>query len=221
MSCSSFPLLCVCVFQLVIITPSNLNPAYSDKALLYITGGSNTNAVPTVDDGDVMLAALMAQSLQAVTAVLFMVPNQPVYFWDEQPAPVARGEDGLIVYAWTHFVEDPTRDAEWSVEPCCSLPSPSHHHSPDGLYALCSQTLPRTRSRIYVTESHSHLKAPPSLRHASNSLSVCWLELTLRTLMWLLLSLFLVVFQPLRLPRLPMTKSAVRGKTAVAARIRC
>lgn len=63
----------------VVITPDNLLEEYSDKALMYITGGGNDDAPPTMYDEDVLLAAVMAQSVQTLAVVLFQIPNQPVW----------------------------------------------------------------------------------------------------------------------------------------------
>jgi len=46
-----------------------------------------------------------------VGAALFQIPNQPLYFADEQP-PRGRSEDAMIAWTWNHFIEHPDQP-EW------------------------------------------------------------------------------------------------------------
>jgi len=80
----------------------------SDKALLYIGGGSNKDPAPTeANERDVRIAT----ETGSVVANLGMVPNQPLYFSDS--LDVARGEDDLIAYSRVqNFI---TKDPEWLV----------------------------------------------------------------------------------------------------------
>lgn len=90
---------------LTIIKPTDVR---SDKALLYIGGGSNTNPAPTKAEARDLRIALATHS---VVANLGMVPNQPLYFSDSKD--VAREEDDLIAYSRVqHFL---TKDDEWLV----------------------------------------------------------------------------------------------------------
>jgi PhoPQ-activated pathogenicity-related protein len=80
----------------------------SDAALLYITGGANDNDAP----GEASERSIrMATETGSITAELFMVPNQPVYFTDTPDQ--ARYEDDLIAYTRDkHFK---TKDDQWLV----------------------------------------------------------------------------------------------------------
>ena len=80
----------------------------SDKALLYIGGGSNKDPAPTkANDRDVRIA----KETGSVVADLGMVPNQPLFFSDSKD--VAREEDDIIGYSRVqNFI---TKDPEWLV----------------------------------------------------------------------------------------------------------
>ena len=81
------------------------NHATSDKALLWINGGSNRSSTP--DAPDKMIAGI-AMAANAVVVDLKQVPNQPLTFPD---GGGPRSEDGIIAYTFVKFME--TGDATW------------------------------------------------------------------------------------------------------------
>ena len=87
---------------LTIVKPAN---ATSDKALLWINGGSNGGSAP--DSADKMLVGI-AMSAGAVVADLKMVPNQPLVFPD---GGRPRTEDGIIAYSFNKCLA--TGDNSW------------------------------------------------------------------------------------------------------------
>ena len=90
---------------LTIVKPTEVK---SDKALLYIGGGDNTDAAPTkANDRDVRIA----KATGSVVADLGMVPNQPLFFSDSHD--VGRDEDDLIAYSRVQYFK--TKDPEWLV----------------------------------------------------------------------------------------------------------
>ncbi|MCI0525263.1 MAG: PhoPQ-activated pathogenicity-related family protein [Acidobacteria bacterium] len=90
---------------LTIVKPDN---ASTNKALLFIGGGSNNDKVPAAISDRVTTFAVESNS---VVAELGQVPNQPLYFTDSKEK--RRSEDDLIAYTRVkHFT---TRDDEWLV----------------------------------------------------------------------------------------------------------
>ena len=87
---------------LTIIKPSN---ATSDKALLWINGGSNNRSAP--NSADKMMIG-MAMSAGAVVADLKMVPNQPLVFPD---GLLANNLAGIIAYSFNKCLA--TGDNSW------------------------------------------------------------------------------------------------------------
>lgn len=77
----------------------------SNKAFLYITGGSNKDEAPT-SPGEV--SATIAKTTRSVAAELKQVPNQPLEF---QGDGKRRNEDDLIAYTWDKFIR--TQDETW------------------------------------------------------------------------------------------------------------
>ena len=92
-----------------VVVPDKLT--YTDKAGLYITGDYNTDAPPDGSSEDLLLAEALALTTNAVCAVLFQIPNAPIYFHAEQP-PTRRVEDAIIAYTWEHFFQTPS-EPEW------------------------------------------------------------------------------------------------------------
>ncbi len=80
----------------------------SDKALLYIWQGDNTDPAPTkAQDRSIRIA----RETGSIVAEVGMVPNQPLYFTDSKDT--ARYEDDIIAYTRVkHFT---TKDDEWLV----------------------------------------------------------------------------------------------------------
>ena len=87
---------------LVIVEPDEV---VSDTALLYIGGGSNTDAQP---DAATSLLIPVAKATKSVVAELRMVPNQPLTFVGDAKGP--RKEDALIAYGWDKFLRGGSRD---------------------------------------------------------------------------------------------------------------
>ncbi len=86
---------------LTIIKPSTVS---SDKALLFINGGSNGGSAPTSVDTNLRN---IATGTNSIVADLKMIPNQPLKFTDESdPRYVAGGrvEDELIAYTWDKYL---------------------------------------------------------------------------------------------------------------------
>ncbi len=65
--------------QVAIIVPEEIK---YDGALLFITGGRNKDEMPNwknTDDGNIQMMGLIAQKNKAIVAVVFQVPNQPLF----------------------------------------------------------------------------------------------------------------------------------------------
>ena len=89
--------------QLTVIVPQELK---YDEALLFITGGSNKNGKPNLkkhDDDAIQMMTQIATQNNAVVAVLYQVPNQPL-FGDLT-------EDEIISYTLHQYRED--KDLTW------------------------------------------------------------------------------------------------------------
>ena len=80
----------------------------SDKAFLYIDGGSINDAAPKAPSARMIK---VATDTNTIAAELHMVPNQPLKFPDDPTK--GRGEDDLIAYSRVKFME--TNDPEWLV----------------------------------------------------------------------------------------------------------
>lgn len=87
---------------LTVTIPDAVN---SDKAFLYIGGGSTTSAAPT---GPSERFAAMAVDTNSVIAELGQTPNQPIKFADTPD--VARSEDDMIAYLQARY--DPAASPE-------------------------------------------------------------------------------------------------------------
>ena len=89
--------------QLAILVPKEIK---HDAALLYISSGNNSDEMPNwrkMDDGSIQFMEYIAKKNQAVTAVLFQVPNQPL-FGDLT-------EDEIISYTFYNYKQD--KDFSW------------------------------------------------------------------------------------------------------------
>jgi PhoPQ-activated pathogenicity-related protein len=88
---------------MVIIVPDIVE---SDIGFLTITGGSKSNNVPTSP-----LPTDVKRALETGTVVstLFMVPNQPLIFTDDNE--LQRTEDAIIAYTWDKYLK--TTDTKW------------------------------------------------------------------------------------------------------------
>jgi PhoPQ-activated pathogenicity-related protein len=87
---------------LTVTIPDTVN---SDKAFLYIGGGSTTSAAP---QGPSERFALMAVDTKSVIAELGQTPNQPIKFADTPD--IARSEDDMIAYLQARY--DPVASPE-------------------------------------------------------------------------------------------------------------
>jgi PhoPQ-activated pathogenicity-related protein len=103
---------------LIVIIPHDVVMNRS-KALLYITGGDNsnptTNSIPSDSDEDLFIAATVAVSARAPAAVLYQVPNQPILFPCD-PFQSQRVEDAAIALTWWYFVNNPTVNPAFILE---------------------------------------------------------------------------------------------------------
>ncbi|MBX3412129.1 MAG: PhoPQ-activated pathogenicity-related family protein [Pirellulales bacterium] len=77
----------------------------SNKAFLFITGGSNKDEAPS---GASEVSANIARATHSVAAELKQVPNQPLEF---QGDGKGRVEDDLIAYTWDKYIR--TQDETW------------------------------------------------------------------------------------------------------------
>ena len=83
---------------LTVVVPHETN---HDGALLFINGGENENGDPLVGGGDeffITVFSLLAMKNSAIVAILWQVPNQPLY--------ADLTEDALISYTLHQFRED-------------------------------------------------------------------------------------------------------------------
>ena len=89
--------------HLAILVPKEIE---HDGALLYISSGSNSEEMPNwrkVDDGSIQFMEFIAKKNKAITAVLFQVPNQPL-FGDLT-------EDEIISLTFYNYKQD--KDYSW------------------------------------------------------------------------------------------------------------
>jgi len=88
-----------------ITVPKIRHSSSPGTAILLVNGGTNGN-FPTKTDDQV---AIIAQALGSVVVKVNQIPNQPLYFADEEN--VARSEDAIIAYSFDKFLK--TGDEEW------------------------------------------------------------------------------------------------------------
>lgn len=88
---------------LVIVRPDDVG---SKKGLLIIGAGDNGGDPPDEPDG---FSVQLAMATQTVVGHLYMVPNQPLTFADDQEQP--RWEDAIIAYTWDKYFR--TDDDKW------------------------------------------------------------------------------------------------------------
>jgi len=84
--------------------------ASGNTGMLYIDGGTREDKIP---DSPHPIPLQTALATQSITARVHNVPNQPIYFDNDNTG--ARYEDGIIAYGWRQFLEDgiKTKDTEW------------------------------------------------------------------------------------------------------------
>jgi PhoPQ-activated pathogenicity-related protein len=92
---------------LTIIVPDG---AKSNKAMLFISGGSHNTKQPKKPK-DMLLQ--IAMGTQSVVVGLHNIPNQPTVFKNDDYGP--RSEDEIIAFGWRQFLEGGAKieDAEW------------------------------------------------------------------------------------------------------------
>ncbi len=88
-----------------ITVPKIRHSSSPGTAILLVNGGSNGNLPTKTDDQ----AAIIAQALGSVVVKVNQIPNQPLYFVDEEN--VARSGDAIIAYSFDKFLK--TGDEEW------------------------------------------------------------------------------------------------------------
>ena len=104
---------------------------YPDAALLLITGGNPGKE-------DVALGTVISQAIQAPIAILFNLPNQPLYG--------GKTEDALIAYTFTKYLE--TGDDTW---PLLLPMAKSAVRAMDALQAFAKQEWKRELTTFVVT----------------------------------------------------------------------
>ena len=96
---------------LVVIIPSDVQ--YPNTPFLWIAGGSNDNDdIPEPTDEDLIVASAFAVGTKTIVAALFKIPNTPIIFSGD-PWNKTRKEEGIIAYAWWHYIFDPDANYEW------------------------------------------------------------------------------------------------------------
>lgn len=63
---------------------------------------------------NMIVASIMAVSLQTVTTVLFHIPNQGICYYEEKPHCHDRSEDGAVAWSWWHYIQDQS-NPEWLI----------------------------------------------------------------------------------------------------------
>jgi PhoPQ-activated pathogenicity-related protein len=124
--------------QLSVIVPDKVN---FDGALLFITGGSNKNEMPNwkkKDDGNIQMMEIVAQKNNAIVAVLFQVPNQPLYN--------DLTEDELISFTLHNYRQD--KDFTW---PLLFPMVKSAVRAMDAVQAFSEETLEHKINRFVVS----------------------------------------------------------------------
>jgi PhoPQ-activated pathogenicity-related protein len=85
---------------LTVIRPTDVK--HGDKALLFVTGGKNTDPEPKADDGRMESFTDVAAKTGSVVAVLRQVPNQPLF--------EGKVEDQIIAYTFDQFLQGKGED---------------------------------------------------------------------------------------------------------------
>ena len=98
---------------LVVVVPHVL--WFKDHAVIYITGGSNTDAFPSSNSRDIEMCAVVADVDHVICAVLYMVPNQPIVFPDD-PSHEVRTEDAIIAWTWYHYLTINSSEPFWILQ---------------------------------------------------------------------------------------------------------
>lgn len=92
---------------LVVVVPDEVS---KNTAALVVAGGSRDSDPPSLDDDEVRFGVQLAVISETVVAVLFQVPEQPLFFHDE---PFPHEGEALVAYSWDKALE--TGDYSWPV----------------------------------------------------------------------------------------------------------
>ena len=95
----------------VMVVPRNFNDEnMKNKAYMQIEGRGNGGPPNVKTDLEIVAAKLLAVSGGMVSAVVFQIPNQRLYFYDDWwyngGQPMGRKEDQLCSYTWRLFMDD-------------------------------------------------------------------------------------------------------------------
>lgn len=93
-----------------VIRPTNFTS--TNYGVTYITGTGNSDTIPALRDESILLGSALAVETQTIAVVIWQIPNQRLFFYDEKPTPKSRSEDGIIAYTWDHFLKNP-KDSDW------------------------------------------------------------------------------------------------------------
>ncbi|MEX2216822.1 MAG: PhoPQ-activated protein PqaA family protein [Phycisphaeraceae bacterium] len=121
---------------LSIIVPPNIK--HKDKAILFITGGKNTDGAPKLDSTTAKMFLALAQQTGSVMAVIQQVPNQPLF--------EGRNEDALIAMTFAKYIE--TQEEDWPL----LLPMvKSATRAMDAVQTICKERLEMNIDGFVVT----------------------------------------------------------------------
>ncbi|KAK2145907.1 hypothetical protein LSH36_648g01071, partial [Paralvinella palmiformis] len=87
-----------------------LNFTHKDAGVMYIEGGGNDSDPPDPDSDTVILTCQIAKESGSVGALLKMIPNQPIRYFDD-PEGRNKTEDESIAWTWRKYINnqsDPT-----------------------------------------------------------------------------------------------------------------
>ncbi|ELU12951.1 hypothetical protein CAPTEDRAFT_223161 [Capitella teleta] len=80
---------------------------YTEAAITFIEGGSNTGGPPGPSNDFVAIMCAAANRTGASTSLLRMIPNQPIRYPDD-PSGRNRTEDANIAWTWKKMIDDPS-----------------------------------------------------------------------------------------------------------------
>jgi PhoPQ-activated pathogenicity-related protein len=86
---------------MAVVVPETLR--FSNVGVVYVTGNSNTDPIPTSLNEDEALCISVALADQVICTVLWQIPNQPIVF-NSDPTHQSRSEDAMIAFTWNHFI---------------------------------------------------------------------------------------------------------------------
>jgi len=94
----------------VVVVPHKIE--FTTVGTVYITGGSNTDGLPSGTDEDILLCVDLALTDKVTCTVLFQIPNQPIVFAAD-PTHQSRSEDAMIAFTWYHFIMVNSSEPYW------------------------------------------------------------------------------------------------------------